>query len=75
MIELSDDEKKVIEAMRMLKAVAENQIKDVDQIAKTAIMPKGKVANIITNLVSKKIVKRIAREKAAGYFLVESMLQ
>jgi predicted transcriptional regulator len=75
MIELTDDEKKVIEAMKTLKAVAENQIKDVDQIAKSAIMPKGKVANIITGLVNKKVVKRIAREKAAGYFVVESMLQ
>lgn len=75
MIELTDDEKKVVEAMKTLRAVAENQLKDVDQIAKTAIMPKGKVANIIINLVGKKVVKRIAREKAAGYFVIESMLQ
>ena len=75
MIELTDDEKKVIEAMKMLRAVAENQIKDLDQIAKTAMMPKGKVGNIVIGLVSKKVVKRIAREKAAGYFVIESMLQ
>ncbi len=73
MIELNDDEKKVIEAMKSLKAVADNQLKDVDQIAKTAMMPKGKVANIITNLVTKKVVKRIAREKAAGYFVIPGM--
>jgi len=75
MIELTDDEKKVVEAIKMLKAVNENQLKDVDQIAKSAVMPKGKVANIVTNLVNKKVVKRIAREKAAGYFVIESMLQ
>jgi len=73
MIELNDDEKKVIEAMKSLKAIDENQLKDVDQIAKTSMMPKGKVANIITNLVSKKVVKRIAREKAAGYFVIAGM--
>ena len=74
MIELTDEEKKVVEAMKTLKAVAEDKIKDVDQIAKTAMMPKGKVANMIVNLVNKRVVRRIAREKAAGYFVVESML-
>ena len=70
MVELTDDEKKVVEAMKSLKAIAENQLKDVDQIAKTSMMPKGKVANIIIGLVNKKVVKRIAREKAAGYFVI-----
>jgi len=75
MIELTEDEKKVVEAMKTLKAVSEDKLKDVDQIAKTSMMPKGKVANIIVTLVNKKVVRRIAREKAAGYFVVESMLQ
>lgn len=70
MVDLTDDEKKVVEAMRLLKAEAEDKIKDVDQIAKTAMMPKGRVANTITNLVGKKVIRRIAREKAAGYFLI-----
>jgi len=70
MVDLTDDEKKVVEAIRLLKAEAEDKLKDVDQIAKTAMMPKGKVANMIVNLVNKKVVKRIAREKAAGYFLI-----
>jgi DNA-binding IclR family transcriptional regulator len=70
MVELTDDEKKVLEAMKTLNAVAENKLKDVDQIAKTAMMPKGKVANIILGLVNKKVVKRVAREKAAGYYII-----
>jgi len=74
MIELSDDEKKIVEAMKNLRAVAEDKIKTVDQIAKTAMMPKGKAANVIANLVNKKVVRRIAREKAAGYFVIEQML-
>ena len=74
MIELSDDEKKIVEAMKNLRAVAEDKIKTVDQIAKTAMMPKGKSANVIANLVNKKVVRRIAREKAAGYFVIEQML-
>jgi hypothetical protein len=38
------------------------------------MMPKGKVANMIVNLVNKKVVRRIAREKAAGYFLIPGTL-
>lgn len=73
MVDLTDDEKKVVEAMNSLKAIAEDKLKDVDQIAKTAMMPKGKVANIISMLVNKKVVRRIAREKAAGYYLIQQV--
>ena len=73
-MELTEDEKKVIDTMKMLKAVSEDKIKDVDQIAKTTLMPKGKVGNIIVNLVNKRAVKRIAREKAAGYFVCDPSL-
>jgi len=72
MVDLSEDEIKVVEAMKLLKATAEDKIKDVDQIAKAAMMPKGKVANIMLNLVNKKVIKRIAREKAAGYYLLQA---
>ena len=72
MVELSDDESKIIEAMKLLKATEEDKLKDVDQIAKTAMMPKGKAANVIASLLNKKMVKRIAREKAAGYYIVQA---
>jgi len=75
MVDLSDDEKKVVEAMKSLGATREEKIRDADMIAKTAMMPKGKASNAILSLVNKKILKRISREKAAGYYLVESMLQ
>lgn len=75
MIELNDNEKKIVEVMRTLRAVAEDKMKDADQIAKTAMLPKGVASNILINLANKKVVRRIAREKAAGYYLIESMLQ
>lgn len=71
MVELTEDEKKIVEAMKVLKAVSEDKLKDADQIAKAAMMPKGKVANILLNLVGKKVIRRVAREKAAGYYLVQ----
>ena len=73
MVELAEDEKKVVEVMKTLGAVAEDKLKDVDQIAKTALMPKGKVANIISMLVNKRVVRRVAREKAAGYYLMQQV--
>lgn len=75
MIELTDDEKKVVEAMKSLGATKEDKIRDTDMIARTATIPKGKASNSILSLVNKKILKRISREKAAGYYLVEAMLQ
>jgi len=70
MVELTEDEEKVVEAMKNLKAVREDKLKTVDHITRAARLPKGKVANIIMNLMRKGVVKRIAREKAAGYYLV-----
>jgi len=72
MVDLSEDEVKVVEAMKTLKATTEDKLKDADQIAKAAMMPKGKVANIIMSLMNKKVIKRIAREKAAGYYLTQA---
>jgi len=70
MVELNDMERKVVEAMKMLKATDENNLKTLDHIAKAAMLPKGRVAGIIQGLMNKKVVKRVAREKAAGYYLI-----
>jgi len=75
MAELTEDEKKVVETMKSLGATKEEKIRDADMIAKTVMMPKGKASNVILSLVNKKILKRISREKAAGYYFVEAMLQ
>lgn len=71
MVELSEQERKVVEAMKNLGAKSEDKLKTVDHIAKAAMMPKGMVANILLALANKKVVKRVAREKAAGYYLME----
>ncbi len=75
MIDLTEDEKKIVEAMKSLGATREDKLRDADMIARTAMMPKGKASNVILSLVNKKVIKRIAREKAAGYYLIESALQ
>jgi predicted RNA binding protein with dsRBD fold (UPF0201 family) len=75
LVELTEDEKKVVEAMKSLGATKEEKIRDADMIARTSMLPKGKASNAILSLVNKRVLKRIAREKAAGYYLVESALQ
>lgn len=74
MVDLTDDEKRIVEAMKMLRAVAENQLKDADQIAKASMMPKGKVSNLLINLANKKVVKRVVRGKAAGYYVISGVV-
>jgi DNA-binding IclR family transcriptional regulator len=72
MVELTEDEKKIVEAMKSLGARSEEKLRDADAIAKAAMMPKGKVANILIQLVNKKVLRRVAREKAAGYYIVDT---
>jgi len=72
-MDLTDDEKKVIEAMKSLGATSEDKLKTADHIAKASLLPKGKVSNILQSLINKKVIKRVAREKAAGYYLVASV--
>ncbi len=69
MVELTEEEKKVVEAMKMLKATNENSLKTLDHIAKASMLPKGRVAVVVQGLLNKKVIKRVAREKAAGYYL------
>ncbi len=69
-IELTDDERKIIDAMKSLGAIEEARTKDADQICGASPLPKGKVASLLVNLANKKVVKRIARHKSAGYFLL-----
>jgi len=72
MVELTNDEMKVVEALKMLKATDWDRIKTADHIAKAARLPKGKVGNILINLLRKNVIKRVAREKAAGYYLAQT---
>jgi DNA-binding IclR family transcriptional regulator len=72
-LELNEQEKRVIEAMKSLNAVSEDKLRTADKIAKAAMMPKGRVSSILINLVNKKIVKRVARQKAAGYYLLKDI--
>lgn len=71
MTELNVFEKKVVDALISLEATSEDKMRNADKIAKEARLPKGKVGAALQQLVSKGIVKRVARQKAAGYYLLK----
>ena len=71
MAELSDNEQKVIDVMKTVRALDETSAKNADIIAGKCPLSKGMVNNILTQLHNKKIAKRVAKSKAAVYYLVQ----
>ncbi|MGC8565258.1 MAG: transcriptional regulator [Thermoplasmata archaeon] len=68
---LTPNAKKVYEAMKKLGASSEDKLKTADDIMKAASMGKGLVNNALQELMNKGYVKRIARQKSAGYYLIK----
>ncbi|MCI4434972.1 MAG: transcriptional regulator [Thermoplasmata archaeon] len=68
---LTPNAKKVYEAMKKLGATSEDKLKTADDIMKAASMGKGIVNNALQELINKGYVKRIARQKSAGYYLLK----
>jgi predicted transcriptional regulator len=70
MAELTPIEDLVVNAMKDLGATKDTAIKTADDIAKKCNRPKGMVANTLVSLTQKNVIKRIAREKASGYYIL-----
>ncbi len=70
MVELSPQEQRIVDAMKEIGAIDDMHVKSADQIGDKSNLPKGLVTNLLTTLCNKKVIKRFAREKAAGYFLL-----
>jgi len=70
MIELNPLEQLIVNAMKELGATKEQSLKTADDIAKKTNRPKSMVTNALVMLAQKGVIKRVAREKAAGYYLI-----
>ncbi len=70
MVDLNPIEQAVINAMKDLGATKDTQIKTADDIMKKCNRPKGMVNNALVALVQKGVVKRVAREKSSGYYII-----
>jgi predicted transcriptional regulator len=70
MTDLNPIESLVVQAMKDIGATTEDKKKTADDIAKRCNRPKSMVNNTLLSLVQKNIVKRVAREKASGYYIL-----
>ena len=71
MVDLNPMEQLILQSMKALGATKDSAIKTSDDIAKKCNRPKGMVNNTLVSLVQKGVIKRVAREKASGYFIIE----
>jgi predicted transcriptional regulator len=69
--ELNPVEQLVVKALEEMGATKDSSIKTADDITKKCNRPKGLVTNTLVSLTQKGVIKRVAREKAAGYYLVK----
>jgi len=70
-MELTEREQKIVDAMKMLGATSMDKLKTADDVARKAVVPKNLVAVDLLSLANKKVVKRVVREKSAGYYLLQ----
>jgi predicted transcriptional regulator len=68
MDEMSPNAKKVYESLKKIGAVSEEKLKTADDIMKASGLGKALVASALQELTNKGFVKRVARQKSAGYF-------
>ena len=71
MDEISPNAKKVYDAIKKVGATSEDKLKTADDIMKAASVGKAIVAAALQELTNKGYVKRIARQKSAGYFVIK----
>jgi len=69
--DVSDRANKVYEVMKSAGVTSEERMKDAAQITHMSRLPKNFVLQALQELMSKGYVKRRAREKAAGYFIIK----
>ncbi|MEM4134013.1 MAG: transcriptional regulator [Candidatus Micrarchaeia archaeon] len=71
MVELNPIEEKILKALIDLGATSEDKMKTADHVMKKTNLAKGIASNGLISLVNKGLVKRVAREKASGYYVLQ----
>ena len=69
--DLTPNAKKVYDAMKKLGATSDSSVKTADDIMRASGLPKGMSNNALQELVAKGYARRVAREKAAGYYVLK----
>ncbi len=71
MVELTPIENTILEAMKEIGAVSDEKKKTADDIAKKCNRPKSMVTNALVAMSQKGAIKRVVREKASGYYIIQ----
>lgn len=71
--ELSPQMKKVYEGMLKIGATSDASMRTADDITRASGLGKDMVNNALTELRNRGIVKRVAREKSAGYYIIKTL--
>jgi DNA-binding IclR family transcriptional regulator len=69
--DMTPNAKKVYDAMKKFGATSDSSVKTADDIMRASGLPKGMSNNALQELVAKGYAKRVAREKAAGYYVMK----
>lgn len=73
MVDMTPIEQMIVKTMQELGATKDTSIKTADDIAKKSNRPKGMITNALVELTKKGVIKRVVREKAAGYYILPSV--
>lgn len=73
MVELSPNARKVYDVLETFGSKASDRTKSADQIMEKAKLGKGQINSALDELQKKKIVKRIAKQKRAGYYIIQEI--
>ncbi len=71
MADMSSNAKKIYDAMNRIGATSEDKLKTADDIMKAVSLGKGIVSSSLQELQKNGMIKRVARQKSAGYFVVK----
>lgn len=63
--------KKVYDALKKLGATSPDSLKTADDATRASRLPKSMTNNALMELVAKGYARRVARQKAAGYYLTK----
>lgn len=68
---MTDQERKVYDVLKRLNAITPEKGRSADDIMKAGKFPKGQMLGWIQSLEKKGLLKRLAREKAAWYYVAK----
>ncbi|AGO60708.1 MULTISPECIES: hypothetical protein [Ferroplasma] len=71
MVGLSGNAEKIYSSLKAMGAVSEEKMKTADDIMKKVALGKALVNSGLKELMDGKMVKRVARQKSAGYFILK----